>query len=72
MGRTAKKAPALRTAAVESDFTFDNVLRTLTRFNRSSVVYTEVNRETLAVSVIIEDELTDKKYTLSGTAVEEE
>ena len=70
MGKTAKKAPALKAAAETSDFTFDNVLRTLTRFNRSSVVYTEVNRETLAVSVVIEDELTGKNYTLTGTARE--
>ncbi len=70
MGKTTKKAPALKTAATTSDFTFENVLRTLTRFNRSSVVYTEVNRETLAVSVVIEDESTGKNYTLTGTATE--
>lgn len=69
MGKTAKKAPALRTSET-IDFSFENVLRTLTRFNRSSVVYTEVNRETLAVSVVIEDETTGKSYSLSGTAEE--
>lgn len=70
MGKTAKKAPALKTTSETIDFSFENVLRTLTRFNRSSVVYTEVNRETLAVSVVIEDELTGKNYTLTGTAQE--
>lgn len=70
MAKTKTKAPVLKDAPA-IDFTFEQVSRSVIRFNAAAVVYIEYDRTTDNVSIIVDNELTGSRKTLSGKVIEE-
>ena len=53
------------------DFTYNEPLRIIVRFNSENVVALAIDRENLAITGKVMDEVNEKSFTIAGTLTED-